>query len=153
MKRVIVCLIFFFALSCSKSIEQSLPLYPVNLTINLDYEWRLKASQAYKIFNKSNTQYQYNAQTGMGGILIYNGFDNNGGAHRYYAFDAACPYESQSNVIVEVDSDGLHAICPKCGSKYELLYGLGNPIEGPSTKYLQHYPVTQTNNTIVVRNY
>lgn len=156
MKRIFFCLVVLLVMSCSKGIEPSLPTYPVNLIIDLDLEWRLKAVQAHKIFNKSNTVYQYDAQTGMGGILIYHGFDNNGGGAKdaYYAFDAACPYEASTNAIVEVDEDGIYAVCPKCGSKYELLNGLGNPTQGSlSTKYLQHYPVNLANNKIIVRNY
>ena len=141
MKRIFFCLVVLLVMSCSKGIEPSLPTYPVNLTIDLDLEWRLKAVQAHKIFNKSNTLYQYDAQTGMGGILIYHGIDNNGG-------------EASTNAIVEVDEDGIYAVCSKCGSKYELLNGLGNPTQGSlSTKYLQHYPVNLSNNKIIVRNY
>lgn len=142
------------AMSCSQGLEPSLPLYSVYLTVDLDLEWRLKASQAHKIFNKSNTVYQYDAQTGMGGILLYNGIDNmTGGKDRYYAFDAACPYEAKSNVTVEVEEGSIYALCPQCGTKYEILTGLGNPVEGPGTKVLQQYPVTHANNKITVRNY
>ena len=60
---------------------------------------------------------------GLGGVLVYNGFSNNGGSQNvYYAFDAACPYEASSNVKVEVQ-DGTFAVCPKCGSKYAILNG------------------------------
>lgn len=109
MKRIIFCLLTFMVLSCSKTIEPSLGLYPVYFEVNLNTEWRLQASQASKIFTEKNTN-QHDARFGLGGILVYNGFSNNGGSQNvYYAFDAACPYEASSNVTVEVQ-DGVLAI-------------------------------------------
>lgn len=106
MKRIIFCLLTFMVLSCSKTIEPSLGLYPVYFEVNLNTEWRLQASQASKIFTEKNTN-QHDARFGLGGILVYNGFSNNGGSQNvYYAFDAACPYEASSNVTVEVQ-DGV----------------------------------------------
>ena len=152
MKRIIFCLLTFMVLSRSKTIEPSLGLYPVYFEVNLNTEWRLQASQASKIFTEKNTN-QHDARFGLGGILVYNGFSNNGGSQNlYYAFDAACPYEASSNVTVEVQ-DGVFAVCPKCGSKYDISNGVGNPMEGPATKVLQHYRVDQTDKTLLIRNY
>lgn len=152
MKRIFFCFLTFMVLSCSKTIEPSLGLYPVYFEVNLNTEWRLQASQAHKIFTKENTN-QYQANFGLGGVLVYNGFSNNGGSQNvYYAFDAACPYEASSNVKVEVQ-DGTFAVCPKCGSKYDISNGLGNPIEGPATKVLQQYYVNQKDKTLLIRNY
>lgn len=61
-------------------------------------------------------------------------------------------YEASSNVKVEVQ-DGTFAVCPKCGSKYDILNGLGNPIEGPATKVLQQYYVNQKDKNLLIRNY
>ena len=60
MKRIFFCFLTFMVLSCSKTIEPSLGLYPVYFEVNLNTEWRLQESQAHKIFTKENTN-QYHA--------------------------------------------------------------------------------------------
>lgn len=154
MKRFLSCLLVLLALSCTKTIETTIPYCPVYLELDLTFQDRaLKEMQAYKIYTQSNID-QDGERTGFGGVLVYHGLNNNGGAgEAYYAFDAACPYEAQVNIKVEVDENRIYAICPKCGSKYEILNGIGNPIEGPSKNYLQQYPVTPMGNKLYIRNY
>ena len=153
MKRFLYCLLILLVCSCSKMAETTIPNYPVYLELDLTFEDRaLKASQAYKIYTQSNIGPLETA--GFGVVLVFHGFSNNGGTgETYYAFDAACPFEAQANVKVEVDENAIYAICPKCGSKFEILNGIGNPVEGPSKSYLRQYSVTQANNKLYVRNY
>jgi len=58
---------------------------------------------------------------GYGGVLVYTGFDG-----AYYAFDMSCPYEHKSTVRVYPNELG-QAICEKCGTVYDIGYGVGNP--------------------------
>lgn len=151
MKRILACLLLLTVFSCTKTIESGIPYRPVYLELDLTYQDKaLKASYASKIYTQKNID-QKVEQTGFGGVLVYHGLSSNG-TDAYYAFDAACPYEAQSNITVAVDKDGIYAVCPKCGSKYELLNGLANPVEGPAERYLQPYPVTMDGDKIYIRN-
>lgn len=154
MKRIFVCLMAMLSMSCTKEPVSSIPNYSVNITIDLSREWRLKELYSSKIFDSNYAFYQANPQVGFGGILLYHGPNNNGSGDRYYAFDAACPYEAQKNVTVEVEEGGMNAKCPKCGSVFDLSNGLGNPKTGSlATEYLRQYPVTVGTDKIIVRNY
>ncbi|MBR6247855.1 MAG: (2Fe-2S)-binding protein, partial [Muribaculaceae bacterium] len=48
------------------------------------------------------------------------------------AFDAACPVENMPNVSIGIDASTLEAVCPKCGSRYNVLNGAGGPLGGPA---------------------
>jgi len=87
---------------------------------------------------------------GFGGIIIYSGIDDSGNTG-YYAFDMACPYEAQSNVRVYPVKESLGQVkCDKCGSVYDVSFGFGNPVSGPSTEILKPYKTTLTNDVLYV---
>jgi len=151
---IIVCLFFFILSACDKKYNSNIPDFPVFLELDLNFEDKdLLAPQAYKIFTPQNINQEIE-RTGYGGVLVYHGL-NNTATTSYYAFDISCPYEANKSAIIEVDDAAIYAICPKCGSKYELLNGIGNPVSGPSQQegyYLKSYNVTTTGNRILVRN-
>lgn len=150
MKRIFFSLLTLVLLSCNSTFDSSVPDWPVYLELDLTYEDRaLKAIQAYKIYTPANVN-QTTEKTGFGGVLVYHGLSSTG-TDAYYAFDVACPVEHQANVRVEVDADAIYAICPKCGSKYELLNGIGNPVEGPATETLKQYYVDQQGEKLYIR--
>jgi nitrite reductase/ring-hydroxylating ferredoxin subunit len=152
--RIIACLLFITISSCDKTYVSNIPNYPVFLELDLRFEDRdLVPIQAYKIFTSQNIN-QAVERTGYGGVLVYHGL-NNMGSDSYYAFDISCPHEANRSVVVAVDDAGIYAICPKCGSKYELLNGIGNPVSGPSQQegyYLKPYIVSASSDRIIVRN-
>lgn len=151
MKRIAVCLLLFITLSCAKTIESGIPYRAVYLELDLtNQDWKLKEVMAYKIYTQKNIDLA-GEMTGYGGVLVYHGLSSSGANNTYYAFDAACAYEAQSNIIVDVDNDHVYAVCPKCGSKYELLNGFGNPVSGPAERNLQRYPVSAQGNKLYVR--
>ena len=51
-----------------------------------------------------------------------------------------------------MSEEGVYAICPKCGTKYDLLHGIANPVEGPSDQYLKQYNVSMQGDKIYVTN-
>ena len=120
MKRLLFLILCGIAFSCSTFVS-NIPDARVYLELDLTYQDRaLKTLSAYKIYNQKNID-QAGEMTGFGGVLVYHGV-NASGMDQYYAFDAACPYEAKTSIIVEVTDDGLYAICPKCGSKYDLFW-------------------------------
>lgn len=154
MRRILLLLLVFTGLSCADTIETRIPYRPVNLELDLTYQDKaLNAIQAYKLYTQQNVD-QANERTGFGGVLVYHGLSGSG-TGAFYAFDAACPHEASQSVLVEVDEAAIYAICPTCGSKFELLNGLGNPVEGPCAEEkqaLQQYPVSMNGNKIYVHN-
>ena len=113
----------------------------VYLKLDLRFEDKaLNAVTAYKLFNPSNNSMSYGERSGFGGVIVYHGAELTPG-QPYHAYDAACPHEATRNVTVQVQKDGIHAICPQCKSKYELFGGLGVRIEGPSQYDLTVYRV------------
>lgn len=152
--RIIVCLLFIIISSCDKKYVSNIPDFPVYLELDLSFEDKeLVAPQAYKVFTSQNIN-QAIERAGYGGVLVYHGL-NNTATTTYYAFDISCPHEASRSVTVEVDDARIYAVCPKCGSKYELLNGIGNPVSGPSQQegyYLKSYNVFTNGNRIIIRN-
>lgn len=142
------------ALACSEKIEMRIPVRPVNLELDLTYQDKaLNAIQGWKIYRQKDVD-QAGEYTGFGGVLVYHGLNASGG-NSFYAFDAACPYEASSSITIEVDESAIYGICPKCGSKYELLNGIGNPVEGPAAQerfQLQRYQTEQVGTRIHIHN-
>ena len=117
---VVVTMTCLFIAGCDDTYISSIPDYPVYLELNL--------VTTYPIFrnsiNKSMTfltPITAIERIGYGGVLVYTGFDG-----AYYAFDMSCPYEHKSTVRVYPNELG-QAICEKCGTVYDIGYGVGNP--------------------------
>ena len=144
-RRIFPLLILFTLLSCADTIETRIPYRAVYLELDLTYQDKaLNAIQAYKIYTSKDVD-QAGEQTGK----EWNG------TGAFFAFDAACPHEASANVIVDVDESAVYAICPKCGSKFELLNGIGNPVEGPCAEEkqaLKQYVVDTNGNKIYIHN-
>lgn len=150
-KRMCLVMGLLATFACSKTYKSSIPSYEVYLELDLTYQDKaLKAMQAYKIYDQSNID-QAIERTGFGGVLVYHGLSSDG-TDAYYAFDAACPHEASRNIRVEVDEDGLYAVCPECNSRFELINGFGNPVSGPAEYNLKPYQVFVEGNKIYVRN-
>lgn len=151
MKRILWIIGLFAVLSCTKTYNSSIPERPVYLELDLRFQDKaLKGIQAYKIYDQSNIDLAGEI-TGFAGVLVYHGLSSDG-SDAYYAFDAACPYEANSQARVTVDEEGLYAVCPKCESRFELINGIGNPVSGPAEYNLKSYQVTVDGDKIYVRN-
>lgn len=76
------------------------------------------------------TGYPYTelSATGFGGILLVGDFDGNP-----VAYDLACPVEVKPSVRVGIDRDQSVAVCPVCGSTYDV-FRLGHPLSGPAAE-------------------
>lgn len=85
----------------------------------------------------SGFSYLDRSATGFGGVLLINGFDYRINEVAPLAYDLACPVERKADIRVKVDPDSFEAICPDCGSKYDVTMGAGSPISGPAAT--DHY--------------
>ncbi len=148
MRKFISLLILFCALSCSKTEHSYFPSYPVYLELDLTFEDKdLNGVMAYKEYILGKTSgLGATERTGLGGILVYHSVDG------YHAYDLACPNETQASVRVEMDDDAIYAICPKCGSKYNVFEGYGSLVEGPATRGLKSYPTYLNGTKLYVNN-
>lgn len=100
-----------------------------------------------------------NEEWGVGGLLLIHGFE----ADRYYAFDLACPYcyatyaTSASKLHrLQMDKDGITAICPDCESKFGSIFW-GSPVStaGPANKSnyrMRQYRANQIGDKLVITN-
>ena len=144
--------IFFAVISCDKLGEN--PVYgSVYLRLDLlNRDKILRDIGECKTFLYSRPGVDYNPQQGerlgLGGIVVvHTPLDE------YCAFDLACPNEQtpNSNTIIEVEKDRINAVCPKCGTKYQIMNGTGIALEGK--KYgLRSYRVTISGNAGIVAN-
>ena len=152
MKRFCLFLLLFAVISCDKFGEN--PVYgPVYLRLDLlNRDKILQVAPSYKtyLYSRPGVDYQpqQNERIGLGGLLVVHTAVNG-----YRAFDLACPNEQNPNpnTTVEVDKDGINAVCPKCGTVYEIWHGTGMALEGK--KYgLRSYSITISGNSGIVSN-
>lgn len=149
MRKFISLLILFCALSCTQTEHSYFPSYPVYLELDLTFEDKdLNGVMAYKeyILGKTSGLFGSRDRTGLGGVLVYHSVDG------YHAYDLACPNETQASVRVEMDDDAIYAICPKCGSKYNVFEGYGSLVEGPATSGLKQYQTALSGTKLYVTN-
>lgn len=81
---------------------------------------------------------------GYGGVLTY--VTTNG----YEAFDLACPYCAGRGKIRPCEIDGLYAICPDCGEKYDLSAGTAVPLNGLAREPMRKLNVIVSDGKIIV---
>lgn len=85
--------------------------------------------------------------TGFGGVLLIGGMDPfTADPNVPLAYDLSCPVERSRTVRVAVDRENYEAVCPVCGSHYNVITAGGSPVSGPAltgkTKYaLRRYYV------------
>jgi nitrite reductase/ring-hydroxylating ferredoxin subunit len=130
---------------CDDNYISSIPDYPVRLQLNLTstYPTFRDNPNSFLIFDKP---VQATDRIGFGGVLAYVGFDGN-----YYAFDLACPYEAKQSIKVKPNDLG-QVVCETCGTVYDISYGIGNPVEGPSKEILKRYKTSMQGDVLYITN-
>lgn len=133
------------------AIPERIASFPAYLDFATSAAWSLYGVQpfGYRYFNKSehlpaDFPYTENSATGFGGILLV--ADVNGTVR---AYDAACPVEGKADVRVHVDTELMQAVCPKCGSHFDIFTYKGTPLSGVALekKYgLKNYKATKNAN-------
>lgn len=118
-------------LSCAKEETRiSLPYAPVNFKIDviadkIDFF-------GYATFERPRLMGEF---TGYSGLLVFRNQDGT-----LFAYDLCCPHEKNKYITVKPNTIG-EAVCPVCGSVYEIWTGLGNVKSGAGTQPLQTYRV------------
>ena len=143
MKPYLLC----FLLLCLSCIKTQDPIGNYRVYFRLDLT--TKDKELRTIGAKSYTQKNVNVLfelTGYGGVLVVHAMDD-----CFYAFDLACPHEASRGVLVEADENTVYAVCPQCGTKYDIAFGTGAP-DGVSKFYLKRYNVIGTPPQLTVTN-
>lgn len=139
--------------ACDSTDDDRLPAYPVQIMLNNPGLWQTYGVTAFgesrNFIRQTRTpadfQFLESTYTGYGGVLLIMGMDPfTAGDVIPLAYDLACPVECKEYIRVYVDEATLEAVCPQCGSHYDVTMGGGSPTAGPaltgSVKYaLQRY--------------
>lgn len=139
-KHGLAALVVLLIQSCEGPYISPIPDYPVSMNINL--------TAGYPTFKNSVGQYLVFAKPvkatdfiGYGGILLCTGvmMDDSGNS-QYYAFDLSCPHEVLTTTRVSPLPDKLGEVkCDQCGTVYNVGFGFGEPVSGPSKHPLKRY--------------
>ena len=124
-----VCVIASLAMGGCKSVNNDVtPSVPVNLNLGSPDLWNTYGVEGfgnYRVFIKSlrvpaDFPYSANSATGYGGVPM--------------AYDLSCPVENSPDIRVSMQADGLVpvAVCPDCGSHYDVVERGGSPASGPA---------------------
>lgn len=129
--------------ACNTVDDDRLPTMPVNISLSPDAMWISYGAPSYgdfRYFIKSERQpqgypYTDRTATGFGGVLLINGvnpYTSEAGVP--LAYDLSCPYERKPDIRVRMEGDGmlLEAVCPKCGSHYNVMEAGGSATSGPA---------------------
>jgi nitrite reductase/ring-hydroxylating ferredoxin subunit len=133
----------FLLFSCDKD-EDIIPYVP----INPPYEITLNVANELTIAGNS----VFINEIGYGGVVVYCSYYDtfNPSESMYYAYDAACTFEVIDTCSVELDTSGMTATCPCCGSSFNLVDGY--PFNGEAVKPLKMYNTTVLNNVLYISN-
>lgn len=135
---MLLSLMTLLLLGCQGEVQYATPLRPVHYELYFATNGRaLTATGGYMRITRPSTA---TSAIGFGGILVIHGFAGSGTADYYYAYDLACPKELDPTNSLVVN-EKLEAVCPKCHSRFSIVYGGGMPIQGPAQSPLLPYRV------------
>jgi nitrite reductase/ring-hydroxylating ferredoxin subunit len=146
-QRLTFLLLLFICISCAK-IEDTIGDFPVYLELDLTFKDKeLRTAPSSKTYSLKDLSSARGERCGYGGVLVVHSIDDG-----FYAFDLACPYEHNRGILVSVDENTLNAVCPKCGTKYDISMGGTGAPNGVGKYYLKKYSVFEKGSTLVVTN-
>ena len=153
-------LVLCFSLtSCHQLNDERIPSMAVSISLDNQGLWNAYGVHGFGLFNtfifNTSTRvppgfpYTYSSATGYGGVLLIGGQNAYTGDTAPLAYDLSCPVERLPDVRVYIDPNNFEAICPDCGSHYNVVEWNGAPISGPakSMNYaMTHYECYPTVN-------
>ncbi|MDE6697353.1 MAG: hypothetical protein K2K25_10785 [Muribaculaceae bacterium] len=129
--------------ACNQVDDDRIPSLPVYINLSGAGMWNTYGVSGVGISRNfinfdgvvSPTGFPFTANTylGFGGVLLIGGVDPfTSEPNVPLAYDLACPVECKANVRVYIDMDNLEAVCPECGSHYDVVIAGGSPVAGPA---------------------
>lgn len=149
MKKIICFILCLLSAGCVEDYNSNFPEYQVNFHINLNTEGlSLVGIGGYYVKDKIvGTE-----RIGYAGVLVYHTYDT---SNSYAAFDRACPVEAARDCLISTPDDIGIVKCKKCGSTFNISYGIGNPESGPAVekkRILRKYRTTLSGTILSVYN-
>lgn len=147
---VAVLSVAFLTATCKRIDDDRIPPVNVNIVFTTAGVWDtygVSAPTQTRRFVRTATlrepasfPFTVTTYTGYGGILLVCDYFNNP-----LAYDLSCPFEAKPDIRIKVDTEHLDAVCPVCGSTYDIFEGYGRPTSGPAAERgygLTRYRVT-----------
>lgn len=135
---------------CGDSVTDRVPNAPVSINLGDIGMWNTWGVNGFGIFRyfihsggisePAGFFYNQTSYTGFGGVLLIGGMDPfTGNTNVPLAYDLACPVERDPNVRVQIDLESLEAVCPQCGSRYDVVMAAGAPCGGEALNGTRRY--------------
>ena len=127
--------------ACSSVDDERIPNMAVNINLADAGMWNtygVSGTGLHRDFIKELRQpagfpYTDQTATGYGGVLLIGGMDPfTTNPNVPLAYDLSCPVECQATIRVVIDPSTLEAVCPVCGSHYDVVMAGGSPTAGPA---------------------
>ena len=129
--------------ACNQVDDDRIPSLPVYINLSGAGMWNSYGVSGVGISQRfinwqgtvspSGFPFTANTHLGFGGVLLIGGVDPfTADTNVPLAYDLSCPVEKSQTVRVYIDSDNLEAVCPKCGSRYDVIMAGGSPVAGPA---------------------
>lgn len=140
-----ICLASLLPVSCRSVDDDRIPSLAVNVNIADAALWNTYGVAGFGISRQfiisstlripSGFPFTMQSATGFGGILLIGGMDPfTNATDTPLAYDLACPVECRQDVRVEIEGDLFQAVCPSCGSRYDVTMQGGSPVSGPAAE-------------------
>ena len=151
---IITLAITTFCQGCNSVDDQRIPNMPVNIAIADPGMWNtfgVAGFGSHRIFIISEHipsafPYTSKSATGFGGVLLIEGTDPfSSTTASPLAYDLACPVERKADVRVAIDNETYVAVCPECGSSYDVTMQRGAPMGGPAAQGKYKYALKSYN--------
>lgn len=147
-----ISLIIAFALcvmqSCTQIDDDQIPSMPVSINLSDAGLWNIYGVNGFGIYRNfikdlgepSGYHYTEGTYTGYGGVLLIGGMDPfNNDTDVPLAYDLSCPVECKRNIRVYIDPESLEAVCPTCGSRYDVTMQGGAAVSGSAYNHKPRY--------------
>ena len=140
--RIFGLLLLSAVLFSCRNDESSIPVAEVYVKTTYSEYMNLMRVNSCVVYTKDDT-YPTNFKLGHGGVVIFRDLE---GLIR--SCDLACPYEALPGSTLEVEMP--FAYCLECGSKFDLSYGVGNPVGGPAECGMKVYNKIRDNGEYIL---
>lgn len=150
--------------SCQTVDDDRIPLMPVNINLSDIGVWHTYGVSGFGMHrdfirdtgSPSGFPYTERTATGYGGVLLIEGMD----AYTTQtsvplAYDLSCPVERKPEIRVRINNENYEAVCPVCGSTYDVTMAGGSPLTGPAAQYkygLRRYRVVPYGQAYIITN-
>lgn len=127
--------------ACDSLVDDRIPAFPVTIRLSDTGTWNtygVAGFGVYRYFNRqtrepANFPFTEQTFTGFGGVLLIGGMNPfEGNTQAPLAYDLACPVECRQDIRVKIDPATYDAVCPVCGSHYDVTMAMGAPKSGPA---------------------